>query len=316
MNKEDLKKYEKDSCAALFKITSRCNDSCEFCIEKRFMQKQRDDLSVGEIENNLNYLENSLNLDYIIVTGGEPTLHSDFSKIIEYLYSKSKKFRVITNFLKFKDDAFFKKILPYFSSENKIIGSINDLPINKISIERIEGLKNVLKYKIPLMLIVVVYKNNLKYLSDILYYLDSLFKKYDYNNPVNIELRLIYIEGTMKYLLKRSLPTDFNKIKMSVQKAVDVASCLGITITLWNFPLCYLDRVPELKDETISERRQRRLFKVNKDSQLLGIQVRNFEEYLKKSKVCSDCLYNSCCSGIDYAYIEKYNFPKLKPLKL
>jgi len=314
MNQKELRKYKKNNLAALFKITSRCNDFCKFCIERKFIEAERDDLSFEEIKNNFKYLKDNFSLDYLVITGGEPTLHPDFLKIIDYFYDKGMEFRIITNLLRLKDKSFFKKILPYFSlNKNRIIGSVNDLPINKMAIDRIEGLKNVLKYKLPLMLIVVVYKDNLESLAELILYLANLFKEYKYNKSINIELRLMYIEGTLKSLLKDSLPTDFKEIKKFVQKAVDTADSLGVTTTLWNFPLCYLDKVPKLLDRTIQKRRQRKLLKVNKDFQLADIQIRDFEEYFRKSKDCLDCPYNNYCSGIDNAYITKYHFPKFRP---
>ncbi|TSC92346.1 MAG: radical SAM domain-containing protein [Candidatus Berkelbacteria bacterium Licking1014_85] len=322
MNLKELEKNRRNNIAVLFKITSRCNDNCEFCIERKFMKKRRADLSFEEIKKNFEYLNNKFKLDYAVITGGEPTLHPDFLKILGYFHKKGIEFRVITNLLKFSDKRFFKKILPYFlsaqrinlvSRENKIIGSINDLPIDRLASGRIEGLKNLLRHKIPLMLTIVIYNGNLRYLQELIRYLHDLFRENNYNRLISIELRLIYIEGTLKSLLKKSLPTDFRKVKESAQRAVETANSLGITITLWNFPLCYLDNLPRFLDKTIQERRQRKLLKVNKDFQLKKIQVRDFEEYFKKNRSCSSCKYNNYCSGIDSAYIKKYHFPPLKP---
>jgi len=321
MNRKDFKKGHRNNAAVLFKITSRCNDNCKFCIERRFMRKKREDLSFKEIRDNFEYLRNNFDLEYVVITGGEPTLHQDFLKIINYFHKEEAEFRVITNLLKFSDNKFLKRAVPYFlersndiARENKIIGSINDLPINQVAARRIMGLKNVLEYKLTLMLIVVIYKENLGHLPELILYLAGLFKKSHYDKSINIELRLMYIEGTLKSLLKMSLPTEFGKIKESVQKAIRVASSVGITITLWNFPLCYLDKIPVLLDKTIQERRQRILLKVNKDFQLRKIQVRDFEEYLKKDRRCSFCKYDVYCSGIDGLYLSRYHFPPLNPV--
>jgi MoaA/NifB/PqqE/SkfB family radical SAM enzyme len=321
MNKQEFKKCRQNNIGVLFKVTSQCNDNCKFCIERKFMRKNRKNLSLKEIRNNFEYLKDNFRVDYVVITGGEPTLHPDFFKIIDYFYKKGIEFRIITNLLNFSNEKFTKKAMPYFSSakeldfsgkENKIIGSINDLPLNAAAAKRIAGLENVLKRGFPLMLIVVIYKDNLESLPELISYLSNLFKKHRYAKPMNMELRMIYIEGTLKSLLEASLPTDFPKIKHSVQKAIKTADSLGITLTLWNFPLCYLDNVPRFKDESIRERKQRKLLKVNKDFQLKNIQMRDFEEYFEKDKSCSGCKLNDYCSGIDGAYITKYHFPHLK----
>lgn len=322
MNWKELKKYCRSNTAVLFKITSRCNENCAFCIEKKFMKRGKDDLSLKEIKNNFDYLNENFNIDYAIISGGEPTLHHDFFKILDFFCKKGVEFRVITNLIKLGEKKFFKKILPYFSSfvlstgrKNKIIGSINDLPEADNAKRRIVGLKNVLKSGLPLMLIAVIYKKNLERLPELIYYLANLFKRYGYDKPINLELRLIYVEGTLSSLLKKSLPDDFQKIEKFTQEAVYAANNLGITLTLWNFPLCYLKKLPDFQDKSIQERRQRKLLKVNKDFQGKKIKIRDFEEYFRKDRICVKCKYNNFCSGIDGVYLEKYHFPSLKPVK-
>lgn len=325
MKPEELKKYQQNDMAALFKVTSRCNDNCSFCIEKKFMKKERDDLSLAEIKENFNYLQERFKISYAVISGGEPTLHADFFGILDYFHKEGVEFRFITNFIKLGENRFFKKLLPYFparrgqtgpSRENKIIGSINDLPgAGATAGKRIVGLKNVLRHSLPLMLIIVIYKKNVEKLSNLIFYLAGLFKQYGYDKPVNIELRLIYIEGTLNSLLKKSLPDNFKQIQESARKAVLMANGLGVTVTFWNFPLCYLENLPSFQDKSIQERRRRKLLKINKDFQRRKIKARDFEEYLKKAPACTKCKYDNLCSGIDGIYLEKYHFSPLRPFK-
>lgn len=293
--------------SVLFKINSKCNDSCDFCIERKFINAKGDDLSFDEIKKNFEYVNKKFMPDYVIITGGEPTLHPEFLKIVDYFYRQKMEFRVITNLIRFGDEKFLKKLLPYFKKgRNKIIGSINDLPgRGKTAKKRIEGLKNVLKHKLPLMLIVVIYKNNLEDLPELINYLTKLFKKYRYNKLVSIELRMIYVEGTLNSLLKKSLPTDFKKVKKCVQMAVDNVEKAGASLALWNFPLCWLKRVPKNINAGVQERTQRKLLKINKGFQLKRIQTRDFEKYFEKDKKCVLCEHNAYCSGLDNFY-KKY----------
>ncbi|MBC8294809.1 MAG: radical SAM protein, partial [Pelagibacterales bacterium] len=251
MDKKEAIKFKKEGVAALFKITANCNDNCNFCIERKYTKKGLKDLSLKEIKDNFNYLKNNFNLDYVIITGGEPTLHDNFFEIFDYFNKEKIEFRVITNLLCFNNKSFLKKTLHYFSSnkKNKIIGSINSLPINKIEKERMSGLENFLEYKLPIMLIVVITNNNLKLLPDLITYLYKLFKKYHYKK-INIEFRLIYVGDTLKSLLEKSLPKDFKEIKKYVQKAIKTADLLGVNIIFWNFPLCYINNLPRFQDKT------------------------------------------------------------------
>jgi len=250
MNQKEIKNLKKSNISALFKITSQCNDFCKFCIE--INSEKREDLTLEEIKTNFKYLRSNFKLDNVVLTGGEPTMHPDFIKIIEYFYKQEMDLRIITNFLKFKNESFLKKVIPFLKEDKKelklnnkrIIGSINDLPIRKGDIGRIVGFKNVLKHKLPLSLIVVIYKDNLKHLGELISYLAGIFKKYNPRVSINIELRLMYLEDTSPFSIKASLPMDFKEIKQHVQKAIEVAAYFEVTLTLWNFPFCYIDRPP------------------------------------------------------------------------
>ncbi|MFH1551565.1 MAG: radical SAM protein [bacterium] len=301
----------------LLKITSRCNDDCKFCIERESISKKTDDLSFEEIKNNYQYLKTNFNLDYLIITGGEPTLHPDFLKIIDFFDKEGVSFKIITNFLNFSSLDFSKKLQLYFSKkkQNRIFGSINDLPVNDFAKRRIIGLENLLKCNLPVMLITVIYKDNLNSLSELILYLHKIFKKHHYKESINFEIRLIYLQDTLNHLINVSIPDNFSKLKKSVQKMVDTASSLGITLTLWNFPFCYLDNVPRFYDIGVKERRKRKLLKISKDHQLNKIEIKDFEKCFKKEKFCQNCKFNDFCSGIEEDYIKKHKFPALSPIK-
>jgi hypothetical protein len=115
-------------------------------------------------------------------------------------------------------------------------------------------------------------------------------------------------------LLKKSLPTDFEKVKESLEAAIKILNIHKINITLWNFPLCYLDNPLMLKDGAMAERQNRRLIKIHKNAQMENAEIRDWEDYLKLHQECKNCRLKNFCSGIDPDYIKKYHFPKLKPL--
>lgn len=317
MNPEELKKYRERNAMIVFQVTSKCNDNCPFCIEKKFIKRMRDDLSLEEIKKNFNYLKNRFNkINYIVISGGESTLHENFFGILDFFRENSINFRFATNFIKLSEKRFFRKLLSYLGNQqkDKIVGSIHDLPFKSAAVKkRVSGLKNVLLYNLPLMLTVVIYKENLGELSDLISYLSKLFKQYNYyNQRIIVEIRLIYAEGTLNHLLKKSLPRDFKKVQKAIHRAVLRANDLGIAIMLWNFPLCYLKILPRFQDKSVSERRERIMVKVNKDLQEDKIKIWDFDKYLKKNHVCTKCKYDNFCSGIDNIYLEKYHFPPLR----
>lgn len=314
---------KKGSFSALFKIISRCNDFCNFCIERKNIDKGRDDLSSEEIKSNFEYLKNNFRLNDVVISGGEPTIHPNFIEIINYFYDQNIEFRVITNFLEWRNESFLKKMIPVFKRNNggrikrcKIIGSIKELPdTNKdSSFKRIEGLKKILRHRLPLSQTgIVITKDNVNYLEDLVAYLASIYKKYNPDWSVSIGIRMMYIADMLPSSIKISLPTDFENIKRNVQKAIDMANSLGVNLDLWNFPLCYIENPPKLMNKMCVTKQKMMVLKVDKDFQMENVRIRDNQEYFKKEKYCSNCRYDVYCSGIHPSYIKKYHFPKLTP---
>lgn len=315
-------KNKKNSHSFLFKIISKCNDSCDFCLEYEFIRSKRPDLSFEEFEKNYNYLKKRITPDYIILTGGEPTLHPQFFKMIYFLKQHNEGFRFITNLLIFNENDFVKRIKKVYSNYkskkqeklSKIIVSINDLPSKSESAKRrYSGLENAFLARLPLIITVLIYRDNLDDLIKLSELLRNSFEKYLPDKFLHVEFRLMYIEGTLPKLLKISLPTEFSRLKKAVEGSIKILNTPKIKVTLWNFPLCYLDSPESAKNEAIAERQARRLVKVYKDSQLDKTEIRKWEAYLKPHEECKKCTLNDVCSGIDKGYITEYGFPKLKP---
>lgn len=61
-------------------ICSACNLKCKYCFEKDYIPQYIDTDKLFKFTNNIKPL-----IDDIVITGGEPTLHPDFFKIVEYL---------------------------------------------------------------------------------------------------------------------------------------------------------------------------------------------------------------------------------------
>jgi MoaA/NifB/PqqE/SkfB family radical SAM enzyme len=321
MNLSEFKDCQKHNKALLFKITSRCNDFCKFCIEYEFIKSKRADLSFQEIKDNYLYFKNKFKkIDYVILTGGEPTLHPQFFDIISFLKEEKIAFRVITNLLKFNEKRFLEKFKLFFNNfknkeqekMTKVVVSINDLPNRSLNArKKMSGLKKALILKLPLIVTVVVYKDNLNDLPKLSILIKKLFEKFAPGGVLNIEFRLIYVEGTLDFLLKQSLPVDLNKIKNSIEKTIDILNSPKVQLTLWNFPLCYLDNPLKVKNTGIEGKLDRRFIKINKDLQMKNAAVRNWEDLFKPYGECKKCRYKKICSGIDKKYFENYSFSSI-----
>jgi len=323
MNYKEYKDCKKHHNAILYKITSKCNDSCSFCLEYRFIKFARSALSFKEFKENYFYLNKRFKIDYIILTGGEPTLHSEFFDILEFVKNEGMGFRIITNLLKFNDSVFLERLSTYFQNfkntlqekQTKIIASIND-PSNHslVAAERMKGLKKALEYSLPLMISVVIYRANIKELTNLIIELKNIINQFPSQRKYHIEFRPMYIKGVEEFLLKKSLPKKFDELLIQIQKLILAIQSDRIILTFWNFPLCYLKNYREVENNTVKDRQMRRLIKVSKDNQLANVDVRNLENFLKPHIECKKCQLKSKCSGIDGVYIDRYNYPRLKPI--
>ena len=64
-------------------VCSMCNLKCAYCFEKEYAHKM---LLTSRIITIINSLQDVL--EDVVITGGEPTLHPDFDKIIRYIAGK------------------------------------------------------------------------------------------------------------------------------------------------------------------------------------------------------------------------------------
>ncbi len=112
--------HEQHICMPVFEITGNCNLNCPICIAE---EKNRKDVSLDEIKYMVDRLLSSeKTVDVINLSGGEPTLHPEYQKIIEYLKSIDEitGISVSTNGLTFVEDSEFLS----FNKENEVIVSL------------------------------------------------------------------------------------------------------------------------------------------------------------------------------------------------
>jgi len=310
----------------LFKITSQCNDNCSFCLEYDFIKAKRPLLTFEEFKKNYLFLKSFLKkkrstIDYVILSGGEPTLHPDFFRMLSYLKGLGEPFRFITNLISFNKEDFLDRLAKIYSqyksdkqkSLSKFIASINDLPEKTfVAQQRFSGLVKALEVDLPAIVTVMIYQGNVKELPLLASRLKTVFKEKSKKDFLQIEFRSIYIENTPEELLKGSLPQDINQVRNSIEECVKILDSPNIEVTLWGFPLCYLSNYQKAKNKMIRKRQSRRIIKVSKDLQLENTEVRNWERYLKSNKVCHKCKLKYYCSGIDKLYLDKNVYPSLR----
>ena len=300
----------------LFKITSQCNQSCEYCSEKPFTGYPSFQLTKEEIVDNYNYLKKRFSINSVILSGGEPTLHSEYFSILDFFFNEKIPLKIITNLLRFNDFCFLKAHERYFNYVDNWLfyGSLSGV-LSDESKQRILGLENILRINFPVSLIVLVYHKNIRELPELVHYISKLFSLT--KNVLNIELRLIYIKD-VPYRVITHAPRDFKGVIRCITTCLKLLGNTESHITIWNFPLCYLNdtynRYVKHLDNNVEYRRKIKIIKINKRYQVDNFKVRDFQQFLFKDKKCVKCVRFNYCSGINEEYIVDLGFPDVHPI--
>jgi sulfatase maturation enzyme AslB (radical SAM superfamily) len=171
-----LKKVKTSACPNVY-ITNRCNMDCPICFTKNF---EKEDISLEDFEVLLKLYKGKT----ISLSGGEPTCHPQFFEILKLAKKYKKDVWVLTNGLKFADYKFCMKIKKYVSRVCISFDGWNpdiyyeyrgDDSVLKLKLKALQNLKEL---KIPTNLFVVVGKENLKEVADIIYFSASKKNKF------------------------------------------------------------------------------------------------------------------------------------------
>lgn len=82
---------------AYFEITNQCNLNCATCYNRSGINKEHLEISVTKLNESINMLS-AYGLERVLISGGEPTLHSDFDNVLELVNeSPFLSFGIVTN---------------------------------------------------------------------------------------------------------------------------------------------------------------------------------------------------------------------------
>lgn len=139
-------------------LTDNCNLHCKMCIRGRQVGTEID---IDKLKSN--NIMNHLSEHDVVVTGGEPTLHSEFVDVVELLCEKAKSVTITTNGTKndyisklgHKDNLFYQVSIDGDSETHNMIRGIGNY-------EKTFSTLNVLeKLKIPFSVASVVSRKNI-----------------------------------------------------------------------------------------------------------------------------------------------------------
>lgn len=302
-----------------FNITYRCNSACLFCAANIGLYHKNDsDMSINDFVDAIR--ESNLQPgDRIILNGGEPTMCSDFLKMIEYcdsngylvdIYSNGKRFFDIEFCTSvFKDGKYYVRI-PLFglqSQHDYLTGKSGNFDLT------VGGIYNLLNtqafsdgrmdIEIKLLLARCCVKENVELLQ---YIIDRSFL-----GKVSISLNPLLI--SQKVINNASLFVDtYSEMIRNSQKLFLIARKYNISISTDLLPYCVFPK--DFFDE--------QLFDLSRFTD--GIQVEYTDAKVKKdqsvmkgnhtgSKKCELCRYKKACPKFPLSYLEYFGDREIQP---
>jgi len=234
----------------------------------------------------------------IILTGGEPTIHPDFLKLLSFIRKKfpSVIIELDTNGRRFCYPSFTKKVLglkkiniytSLHGFDTKTHDAITRTPGSFF--QTVKGIKNILEYKnvglCELELRIIVTNLTYQYIEKILKFIKENFPQVN-----RIVIIFMEMEGHAKKNFK-TVGLSYSQFQSYIPRIAKWIPKFK-ELRFYHFPLCVIDH------------------------SLWKYTWRTLPDYeVTFLPKCKTCLYEKYCLGIHKDYIEKVGVKEFKPIK-
>ncbi|MCH5138434.1 His-Xaa-Ser system radical SAM maturase HxsC [Clostridiaceae bacterium UIB06] len=238
--------YRANSTDNFLMLTNKCNNNCIMCPDSLKTRTENRKIPVDIIKRQIDLIDKKT--PFLCITGGEPTLlKEEFIEIISYCKEKlpETEYILLSNGRMF----YYKKFAEDFSKsrpKNLIIA----MPIHGHSpelhdsiagikdsfIQTFYGIKNLYNMGEKIELRIVVNRLNYKVLSNISAMISKYFPKVLRVNFMAMEMLGNAVTNKEKVWI------DFQSVQPELKKAILILLKSGITVKVYNFPLCCLDK--------------------------------------------------------------------------
>ncbi len=229
-------------------IWSRCNNHCLMCSNPAiFQQESTHPYSLESLINRWSEREISLE-EPINLTGGEPTIHPDFFKVIDYFRSSHPNNRIViaSNGRIFFYEKFVKQFFSYDNSLLEIaIHGYDEKSHDAVTCikgsfkQTVQGIHNILRLKNKtqeLEIRIVLTKMTIDKLDKILSFIS---KEFDINKISNIPLMFLEMEGQAIDNIA-TVGLTYTEAAKYLPKIMEKWSPKIKNLRLYHFPLCTL----------------------------------------------------------------------------
>lgn len=233
-----------ESTENVIALTNQCNSNCIFCPDSEQQRKKPQYRNIEELERIISLI--NPNIPFLTITGGEPTLHRDFNKIVESCrdHLPNTELTILTNGRMFAYWDFTKEFaesvnkrckvsIPIHASTSCDHNSISQVPG---SLEQtMAGILNLINLGIHTQVRIVVNKQNYKHLLEIS---KMIFRELPGVSEV-IFMTLEMLGNALKN--KEMVWINYDQVRKDLHESVVFLLAHYIKVLLYNFPLCYLD---------------------------------------------------------------------------
>jgi MoaA/NifB/PqqE/SkfB family radical SAM enzyme len=291
------------------KIGFRCNNRCKFCVQgdKRELLAAKD---FKEIEKDLREAFGKGKTE-VVLTGGEPTLHPDFLKIIKLAKSAGfKNIQIQTNGRMFAYPDFCLKTIEAGATEFSpaIHGPNAEIHDFLTSVpgsfgQTIQGIKNLKKLAQRVITNTVITSQNYRFLPQIAELLVGL-------DVDQFQFAFLHISGRAAENKDWIVPRK-SKIIEYVKKGLEVGIKANKRVMTEAIPYCLMAGY----EDCIAER-------IIPDGSVFDIDftIEDYGEYRRnkgktKGSRCPQCKYYKICEGPWKEYPEIFGWDEFKPVK-
>lgn len=247
--------HKQHICTGLVEITNSCNLNCPICY---FGNKSNEYISLEEFKSRIETLlkvENG-HLDILQISGGECTIHPEFSLFLdEALKFDIRRIVINTNGLAFlKDEILFEKIkslnekldiyLQFDGFRDKIYESLRGKPLLK---EKLEIVNKFNDANIKMHLAVTVYKENLSEIPEILKFATKI-KHISGITFQRLTKTGCAVDSEIESVFQEDIILAMTKSKMMEYKDIIPLPCSHENCTSLAFLLCSKDKTYSMAD--------------------------------------------------------------------
>ena len=287
-------------------ITRLCNQKCRFCSNPEREATLTFDQAKVMVDDFI-----SRGYDGIILTGGEPTIHPDLPKIIEYAHSKGIHSRIISNGQRLADPEYFNELVSAGLDHVHVSIQTFDPKLQAFLTGKEDSLANILK---TLELL-----GEAKVNSDI----NTTINHYNANHLDSLVIFLVQRFPFLHHFVWNNLDPSMNRAtenpdvvhklwecELSLRKAMQFLGKTGRSFRAEKVPLCYMTEYAWASTETrkIIKGEERIVRFLDEKGMVRETLFRH-----GKGAACAVCRLEPICAGL-YDMDKSYSSSELFPV--